>query len=479
MHDALTSLDPPDPAPGPAEPVAVRFRDRHDAGRRLAALLTRFRDEQPVVVGIARGGVPVAAEVARALDAPLDVALVRKIGAPRNPEFAIGALAEGGVQVLSEALVRALGLSPVELRAMLARVERELAERLRSYRSAEPAIDLTGRTAIVVDDGLATGRSAQAAVRSLRRRGAARVILAVPVAAPESVRTLAQEADEVVCVETPADLWAVGYWYEDFRPTPDEQVTRLLIANREGASGERAPRGAAATPGGDPARGASHGTPREDADGGSREVSIPIGRAVALAGILSIPHAARGIVAFAHGSGSSRHSSRNRAVADALVRAGFATLLFDLLTPAEEGERANVFDISLLASRLATASDWLADRSELAGLPLGYFGASTGAAAALTAAALLADRVGAVVSRGGRPDLARGLAQVRAPVLLVVGGEDREVLALNRQAQRQLRCTNQLAVVSGATHLFEEPGALEQVGRLAIEWFERHLAGQR
>ncbi len=236
MHDAVASIDPPDPAPEPA--TAVRFRDRQDAGRRLAALLTRFRDERPVVVGIARGGVPVAAEAARALDAPLDVALVRKVGAPGNPEFAIGALAEGGVLVLSEPLVHALGLSQAELRALLAGVERELAARLRRYRATEEPIDLTGRTAIVVDDGLATGRSAQAAVRSMRRRGAARVILAVPVAAPESVRTLSHEADEVVCVETPAELWAVGYWYEDFRPTPDEQVTRLLAANRERASGE-------------------------------------------------------------------------------------------------------------------------------------------------------------------------------------------------------------------------------------------------
>lgn len=236
MHDAVASLDPPDP-PGAA---AVRFRDRRDAGRRLAVLLARFRDEHPVVVGVARGGVPVAAEIARALDAPLDVALVRKIGAPRSPEFAIGALAEGGVLVLSEPLVHALGLSQDELQALLAGVERELAERLRRYRDAEAPIDLAGRTAIVVDDGLATGRSAQAAVRSLRRRGAARVVLAVPVAASESVRALSQEADEIVCVETPADLWAVGYWYEDFRPTPDEQVTRLLAASREGASAESA-----------------------------------------------------------------------------------------------------------------------------------------------------------------------------------------------------------------------------------------------
>jgi predicted phosphoribosyltransferase len=208
----------------------IVFEDRHDAGRRLAALLERFRDERPVVVGIARGGVPVAAEVARALDAPLDVAVVRKIGAPQNPEYAIGALAEGGVHVLSEPTVRAIGLTDAGLEALMARVERELRERLHRYRDAREPVELAGRTAILVDDGLATGRSALAAVRSLRKRGAARVILAVPVAAPDSVGALRDEADEVVCVQMPADLWAVGQWYEDFSPTTDEEVTALLAA---------------------------------------------------------------------------------------------------------------------------------------------------------------------------------------------------------------------------------------------------------
>ncbi len=223
---AVTSIeDPPALAPG-----ALGFEDRHDAGRRLAALLEPFRGEQPVVVGIPRGGIPVAAEVACALGAPLDVAVVRKVGAPRNPEYAIGALAEGGAHVLSAEAVRALGLSDVELQALVARVEGELGERLRRYRGAREPVELVGRTAILVDDGLATGRSALAAIESLRARGAARVILAVPVAAPASARALRDHADEVLCVEMPADLWAVGYWYRDFRPTTDDEVAALLAA---------------------------------------------------------------------------------------------------------------------------------------------------------------------------------------------------------------------------------------------------------
>ncbi len=223
---AVTSIeDPP-----VFVPSAVRFLDRREAGRKLAPLLERFRAERPVVVGIPRGGVPVAAEVARVLAAPLDVVVVRKIGAPQNPEFAVGALAQGGVHMLNERAIHTLGLSEGDLRAVVTRAQRELDERLERYRRERQPIDLKGRTAILVDDGLATGNSASAAVESLREQGAARVILAVPVAAPESAEALRRRADEVVCVETPADLWAVGMWYEDFRPTTDEEVTALLAS---------------------------------------------------------------------------------------------------------------------------------------------------------------------------------------------------------------------------------------------------------
>jgi putative phosphoribosyl transferase len=198
--------------------------------------------------------------------------------------------------------------------------------------------------------------------------------------------------------------------------------------------------------------------------------------AVSLSGDLSIPDGAHGMILFAHGSGSSRISPRNRQVAGALNEAGLATLLFDLLTPEEELDRANVFDIPLLASRLRAATDWWMDRREAADLPLGYFGASTGAAAALWAAADLGRAVGAMVSRGGRPDLAGPrLPEVTAPTLLIVGGRDREVLELNEEARKLLVCPSELAVIPGATHLFEEPGALEEVARLATRWFMDQL----
>ena len=208
-----------------------------------------------------------------------------------------------------------------------------------------------------------------------------------------------------------------------------------------------------------------------------QEVEIHVGERP-LPGRLRVPVGATGIVVFAHGSGSSRHSPRNQSVAIALDSAGIGTLLVDLLTEAEGGDRALVFDIPLLARRLAGIAGWLRRQEETRGLRLGYFGASTGAAAALTAAAD-DSAVAAVVSRGGRPDLAGAhLGLVGAPTLLIVGGADDVVLELNRAAQARLRCVTDLAVVPGATHLFEEPGALEEVSRLAAAWFTRYLQPQ-
>jgi pimeloyl-ACP methyl ester carboxylesterase len=205
-------------------------------------------------------------------------------------------------------------------------------------------------------------------------------------------------------------------------------------------------------------------------------VEIPVGFH-RLPGDLLIPDRPVGIVAFAHGSGSSRLSPRNQAVAAALHEARLATLLFDLLTETEARDRGNVFNIPLLGERLVSAIDWLGTRPDTRALPLGTFGASTGAAAALAAAALRADAVAAVVSRGGRPDLAAPwLTEVKAPTLLIVGSLDDAVLGLNRSALERLSCPKQLVLVRGATHLFEEPGTLEEVERLAREWFVRHLA---
>lgn len=208
---------------------------------------------------------------------------------------------------------------------------------------------------------------------------------------------------------------------------------------------------------------------------GDHEVEVEAGP-VKVAGHLTVPENAKGVVVFAHGSGSSRFSSRNIYVADVLNAAGIATLLFDLLTPEEELTRANVFDIDLLARRLVDVTTWLAARTDVGSLPVGYFGASTGAGAALRAATDPGVDVQAIVSRGGRPDLAGdALAMTTAPTLLIVGGRDELVLDLNQRARESITAECEITVVPGATHLFEETGALEQVAVLARDWFLSHL----
>ena len=214
-----------------------------------------------------------------------------------------------------------------------------------------------------------------------------------------------------------------------------------------------------------------------------KDVRIPAGRAT-MDGNLTMVDQAKGLVLFAHGSGSSRHSPRNQFVAQTLSDAGLATLLFDLLTPEEESvdlyTREHRFDIGLLAERLVQATRWAKQQKETRDLPIGYFGSSTGGGAALVAAAELPEEVGAVVSRGGRPDLAGdALPKVKAPTLLIVGGEDYVVIELNEQARAQMKCECKIDIVPGATHLFEEPGTLEQVAKLASDWFVRHNGNRK
>lgn len=433
------------------------FRDREQAGRLLAAALGGYRGQDVVVLALPRGGVPVAAPIAQALDAPLDVFLVRKLGAPLHPELGMGAITEGGVQVLDEAIVRLVGASPDQIARVVTREQAELLRRSERYRDGRPLPDVRGRTVVLVDDGIATGGTARAALRDLRRRGPSRLVLATPVGARDARDALRGECDELVCLETPTWFHAIGEWYEDFRQLTDAEVLVWL---------ERARR--------------EHAARR----GGLRDTSMPVPMTLRVGGValeadVTLPSGARGVVVFAHGSGSSRRSPRNRAVANALVSARFATVLFDLLTPGEEAADAVTgrlrFDVQLLSRRLVGAIDAVRHHPELGVLPMALFGASTGAAAALVAAA---ERdVAAVISRGGRPDLAGdALERVHAPVLLVVGGRDGTVLGLNRAALGRLKGASWLAVVPGATHLFEEPGALEEVARLAVDWLERHLA---
>ena len=442
---------------------SVPFRDRDDAARQLAAALARFRDSRPVILAIPRGAVPMGRIIADALGGELDVVLVRKLGAPGNPEFAVGAVDERGMVSLNEHAAWAGADNAYVTRE----AERQLAvirDRRASYRPGQTALSLSGRTVIVVDDGLATGSTMAAALKAVRAQGPEHLVCAIPVAAQDSLSLVSKLADEVVCLATPWPFNAVGQHYLDFTGVTDAQVAAIL------ASPASVPAPAAGSASAPVASGALPST-------GTR-VRVPAGEVI-LEGDLVIPPSPRGLVIFAHGSGSSRHSSRNRFVARALQQRHFATLLFDLLTPNEDRNPATRFDIPLLARRLDAALQWA--RAEPAGkkLPIGLFGASTGAAAAIVVAASRPEAVAAVVSRGGRPDLAGALAlsQVRTHTLLIVGGADREVLDLNRSAGAAMRDWAELVVVPRATHLFEETGALEEVAAIAADWYERWLHG--
>jgi len=424
----------------------MTFKDRPEAGRRLATALQHFRGGDVVVLGLPRGGVPMAAVVARELGAPLDVVVVRKLGVPSQPELAMGAIGEGGVRILNEEVVRATGVTASQFAEVEARERDKVARRARRFRGDRERVSVAGKTAIVVDDGIATGSTAWAACQVARSLGADRVVLAAPVGARHSIDELRRVADEVVCLETPEPFYAVGQWYTDFSQTSDEQVEALL---------------------------------RAQSTFDERDVEVVAGSTRSSGG-LTVPFGVQGLVVFAHGSGSSRNSPRNRWVAQLLNETGFATLLFDLLTPSEERNRAIIFDIELLGGRLAGATRWVVAQPEVRGLPSGYFGASTGAAAALWAAAEPDVAIGAVVSRGGRPDLAAArLRQVAAPTLLIVGGLDATVLELNRRAAASMRVECRVAVVPGATHLFEEPGTMRAAAELARQWFDDHLVLDR
>jgi putative phosphoribosyl transferase len=417
-----------------------RFRDRRQAGGMLARELSRFaHDSSTVVLAIPRGGVPVASEIARALSVPLDVFLVRKLGVPGQEELAMGAIASGGTRFLNTDVVESFGIPATVIDAVAAAEKTELDQRERIYRAGRQRIPLSGKTVILVDDGLATGASMRVAIRALRLEGPRRIVVAVPVGAMETCASLRAETDELVCLQTPDPFGAVGNWYEQFGQTGDSEV-RALLANQNAEQHVRI-----------------------RCDG------------VELAGDLAVPAGAGGLVLFAHGSGSSRHSPRNRLVAEELNRAGFATLLMDLMTEDEERIAHLRFDIPLLARRLAGATEWAASNPQTRKLPVGYFGASTGAAAALVAAASHPE-IRAIVSRGGRPDLAAdALDRVQAPSLFLVGGNDAPVIEYNEEARLRMRVPAKIEIIPGATHLFEEPGALERVAERAVEWFRQYL----
>jgi len=435
------------------------FADRVTAGRLLARKVARVAvGAHPVVLALPRGGVEVGAPIARSLRAPLGAVITARFGVPGHDEITMGAVAPGGIVAVSRWIVRALDIPDWVIERGARRAARTLPIRARLYRSASPVPSLAGRTVVLVDDGLLTGASMLAAIAWARREHAARVIAAVPVADPRSWGEVGRAADAAVCLDTPRPFHCVAHWYEDFSQLSDARVRAVLVSRDAG----RSARAAVRLP--------------------TRAVYIGSGES-RIRGDLALPSggAARGLVVFAHGSGSNRRSPRNRFIAAQLCRAGIGVLLVDLLTPSEAARdhrsRRLRFGIARLTRRLASAVRWAGRAAATRGLPLGLFGASTGAAAALTVAGGRSAPIVAVVCRSGRVDLAHGaLERIACPVLLIVGGDDAEVRKINRAARGQLPAGSRLAVVPRAGHAFDEPGSLESAARLTCRWFASRLA---
>ncbi len=421
------------------------FRDRDEAarllGEELRKVLKSSSSHKPLVLGIPRGAVPMAKVVADDLGADLDLLLVHKLPHPHQPELAIGAVTEAGAIFLGDVRLRQ-ALSEQEI----AEVAREEINKLHAkrllYTAHRRSFDLRGRCVILVDDGVATGSTMLAGVRSVQESGAGEVIVAAPVISQTAEQLLKRAGATVVSSHVPEVFYAVSQFYERFDQVEDAEVVQVLAG---------------------------------------RVLEVPIvSHEFRTTGFLTVPPRAEGLVIFAHGSGSGRHSPRNQFVARELNKRGLATLLADLLTPQESQTHANVFKIDLLAHRLERILEWVKEDYQLSKLAIGLFGASTGAAAALLAAYEREVDVKAVVSRGGRVDLANSiLRQTSVPCLFIVGDRDEPVLTWNQQSFALISAPKKFHTVHGAGHLFEEPGALEDVANVSGEWFVSRLTTRR
>jgi predicted phosphoribosyltransferase/dienelactone hydrolase len=421
--------------------MAMIYRDRNHAGEKLAIALKQRAFENPVVLGIPRGGVPVAAEVARVLGAELGVVVARKLGAPWNPELAIGATTAIGATYVNEEVAADVGADDAYIEAEKQSQIQEAKRREELFDSSRrPRIE--GRNVIVVDDGIATGATAIAAVRSMKAEGAQQVILAIPVGPPETVRHLRDEADEVVCLDEDPGFWAVGQYYMDFNPVSDDEVRSILDSFAAAAV--------------DPSR------PVEiDRDG------------VRLAGILTTPSesGAFPLVIFVHGLGSSKDSPRNVVIADHLVDAGIATLLFDLSGHGESSkDRKDGMDAYV--ADLEAAYAWAKRQPEVKDGLIGIAGSSLGATVAVRALGEGKLTPAAMVLRAP-PIEPHELQQVHVPSLVLIGSADplRFDVQMGVAGNSQLK----LSIVEGASHLFEEPGTLEEALRRTVDWFTLKL----
>jgi putative phosphoribosyl transferase len=438
--------------PRPEQNAISPFRDRAEAGRRLADRLRAGLARPAVVAAIPRGGVAVAVPIVERLGLPLTVIYARKLTAPVAPELAFGALDEDGEAIIDAETVAMLDLEPADIDRAKARVAAEIKRRMALYRVPPLAHYLPGAHVVLVDDGLATGLTMRAALAYARRHGASQITLAVPCASMQAAERFWREADHFVSLVVDPKFMAVGAYYLDFAPVPDDAVRMML-----GQAQQLAP---------------AAGSPRS-----ALRVSFKSLRGHRLAGELLLPDG-RGphpAVAFAHGWGSSKASPRNRAVAEALRTAGIATFLFDFTGHGESEGSQEESTLGQQADDLRAALDVLQSMDDIDARRLGVAGASSGGAAALQFAA--GDpRVRALVLRSANPAGADASAhRIRVPTLLVVGDQDVTIRAANEELLPRLAGVRQLEVVPRGDHLFTDPGALARATEVTVGWMRKHL----
>jgi len=426
-------------------PVSLPFPDRTAAGHRLAERVRSVAGAAPVVVALPGNGVRVGAELARLLDAPLDVAVVERVVLPDHPGVELGAVTEDGHVCYDDAALARLRIPRRRLSGAVADARVRVAHLREAYRGARAMPQLTDRDVVVVDDGAATAGTARAALRMVRRHRPARLVLALPVASAEAVEDLRAEADRIVTLAVPDHFRSLDHWYRDSGGLDEGQAAALLAEHRDlGESGDSRQRA------------------RIEADG------------TELVGELVVPSVVRGTVVLASGHG--RLTPHNQAIGTVLRAAGYATLLLDLLTPEETGTETEEVDPGLLGERMAAGVDWVRRTPAVADAPVALLGTGRAAPGALEAAALRPEEVAAVVTHGGRVDLAdEALARVRAPTLVLVQGSDSFVRELAEWTLAQVSAPTALEAVAGAEQLLHRPEEWRRVGVQAAEWFDRHL----
>ena len=423
----------------------MRFEDRYHAAILLADKLKNCGVVHPLVLAIPRGAMQMAeiiASQAQGLDGDLDVILVHKFASREHPEFALGSVTEDGDIYFNEdakAAGRLMGMDESDLFDAAHEEIEKLQAKRRLYTPHRASLGMKDRTVIIVDDGIATGATMSAAVKTAFAKGAHHVIAAAPLASRLAIANIQQLGAEVCSYTIAEGYFTVSQYYDDFSQVSDALVADTLARH---------------------------------------ELEVIIrDHGVSLHGFLNIPPYCQGLVVFVHGGGSGKESPRNQFVANILQRAGIGTLLVDLLSRDDQTRSDKEIDIAFLSKRVDTVVRWLLKNPKTSHLPIGLFGASSGAASALRASIELEDDVKAIVLRGGRPDLAwESLSQVTAPTLIIVGGDDEPVLAINHEAFSQLNCECEFVEIPGATHLFDEPGALAEVAKRTREWFLRFFS---